>query len=250
MNRYIALIYPLISVGCVVLLWAISVQYFETPKYILPSPPDVFSALYNGFVQGELKTHLLVTLKETFAGYFIGCLLALLLGIAVAESDLFDKFMYPLLVGLQAMPKVALAPIILVWCGYGLTSKIVLVALICFFPLFMNVVNGTRRTDPELIEACRAFSASKLYLLFNVKIPSAAGEIFSGLQVAFSLALIGAIVGEFVSSQSGLGYLISSSLVNLRTENMFAALILLALIGVGGVQGIGRLQRLVVFWQR
>lgn len=212
----------------------------------------VFHALAGGFGDGSLWPHLATTLGETLSGYLIGSLLAVTFGVALAESSTFERFVYPLLVALQATPKVALGPIILVWFGFGVASKIVLVALVCFFPLFVNTLNDIRRTDRELLDACRAFSASRWFLLFHVKLPSAAGEIFAGLQigVALALALIGAVVAEFLSAQQGLGYLIASSLVNMSLATMFAGVFLLALSGFIGAQLVRWLQRRVVFWER
>lgn len=130
-----------------------------------------------------------------------------------------------------------------------MASKVVLVALVCFFPLFVNTVNGVKRTDPELLDACRAFCASRRYLLLRVKLPAAAGDIFSGLQIGVSLALIGAVVGEFLSAQRGLGYLIASASVSMSLATMFAGVALLAAIGLTGSLLMRRLHRRVVFWE-
>ena len=249
MCRFPSLLYPLISLAAVVLVWDAAVRLFALPDYLLPPPTDVFSALINGFRDHSLWPHIAVTLGETLSGFAVGSLLAIVLGVALAESRTFERFVYPLLVALQATPKVALGPIVLVWFGFGVMSKIVLVTLVCFFPLFVNTVNGIRRADPELLDACRAFSASRGYLLFHVKLPSAAGEIFSGLQIGVALALIGAVVAEFLSAQSGLGYLIASSSVSMSMSTMFAGVILLALIGLCGAELVRWLQRRLLFWE-
>ena len=125
-----------------------------------------------------------------------------------------------------------------------------MVALGGCFPVFVSSVNGIRRADTELLNACRAFSATRAYLLFHVKLPSAAGEIFAGLQIGVALALIGAVVAEFLSAQSGLGYLIASSSVSMSLSSMFAGVALLALIGLCGAQTVRWLQRRLVFWER
>ncbi|CAG9173449.1 ABC transporter permease [Cupriavidus pampae] len=242
-------IYPLISLGVLLLVWHLAVRWWQIPDYLLPPPSAVFDALSAGFVSGSLWPHIWATLVNTLSGYAIGCALAIALGALLAESETFERFVYPVLVGLQATPKVALGPIILVWFGFGAASKIVLVALVCFFPLFVNTVNGIRRTDPELLEACRAFSASRLFLLWHVKLPAALGDIFAGLQIGVSLALIGAVVGEFLSAQKGLGYLIASSSVSMSLATMFAGVILLAVTGLIGAEIVRALQRRVVFWQ-
>lgn len=249
MRRLLPVLYPLTSLAVLILIWDLSVRLLDIPDYLLPAPVTVYQALAGGFADGSLWPHIGVTLGETLSGYAIGCLLAITLGALLAESETFERFVYPLLIGLQATPKVALGPIILVWFGFGMTSKIVLVALVCFFPLFVNTVNGIRRTDPELLDACRSFSASRLYLLVHVKFPAAAGEVFAGLQIGVSLALIGAVVGEFLSAQRGLGYLIASSSVSMSLATMFAGVILLAFIGLCGAQSVRWLQRRVIFWE-
>ncbi|WP_312949158.1 ABC transporter permease [Superficieibacter sp.] len=249
MRRVLPIVYPLISLAVLLLIWDLSVRFFAIPDYLLPSPAAVGHALANGFRDGSLWPHIATTLGETLSGYLIGSLLAIVFGVVLAESQTFERFVYPLLVALQATPKVALGPIILVWFGFGILSKIVLVTLVCFFPLFVNTVNGIRRTDAELLDACRAFSASRTFLLFHVKLPSAAGEIFAGLQIGVALALIGAVVAEFLSAQSGLGYLIASSSVSMSVATMFAGVVLLALIGLCGAQTVRWLQRRVVFWE-
>lgn len=246
---FTAFLYPLISLAVLVLVWHLAIQIFVIPDYLLPPPSAVFSALVDGLISGELWPHIATTLGETLSGYVIGCGLAVLMGALLAESRTFERFLYPLLIGLQAMPKVALGPIILVWFGFGMASKVVLVALVCFFPLFVNTVNGIKRTDPELLDACRAFSASRLYLLLHVKLPAASGEIFSGLQIGVSLALIGAVVGEFLSAQQGLGYLIASASVSMSLSTMFSGVLLLAVIGLTGSLIMRAIHRRVVFWE-
>jgi len=250
MRNLLSVICPLISLAVLLGVWDAAVRLLAIPDYLLPSPQAVFHALADGFGDGSLWPHLVTTLGETLSGYLIGSLLAVTFGVALGESRTFERFVYPLLVALQATPKVALGPIILVWFGFGVASKIVLVALVCFFPLFVNTVNGIRRTDTELLDACRAFSASRWFLLFHVKLPSAAGEIFAGLQIGVALALIGAVVAEFLSAQQGLGYLIASSSVNMSLATMFAGVFLLALSGFIGAQMVRWFQRRVVFWER
>lgn len=244
-----AAIYPLITFAVVLAVWEASIPLFGVPDYILPSVVSVVGAIVDGFWQGNYMVHFLATLNATVLGYVAGNGLAFVVGVLVAESDTFDKFVYPCIVALQSMPKVALAPLILVWFGFELESKVILVALICFFPLFVNTVVGIRQTDPELIDACRAFSASRAYIFFNTKLPSAAREIFAGLEIGVVLALIGAVVAEFVASESGLGYMIDSAAVSLTMSNMFAGVIILAFMGVVGTAIVRFVGRRVVFWE-
>jgi NitT/TauT family transport system permease protein len=240
---------PLVTLVLLLAVWQIAVVTLRIPNYILPLPADVFGALVSGFADGSLWPHIGYTLLETVTGYAIGSLLALVLGALLGESETFERYVYPLLIGIQAVPKVALAPLILVWFGFGFASKLVLVVLICFFPLFINMLVGIRRVDVELIDACRAFSASRTFIFFHVKLPFVAGDIFAGLQIGVSLALIGAVVGEFVSSQQGLGYLVQSSATSMNVSTMFASVFLLAAMGIGGSQLVRAIHRRVVFWE-
>jgi NitT/TauT family transport system permease protein len=147
------------------------------------------------------------------------------------------------------VPKVALAPLVIVWFGFGIESKIVLVALICFFPTFINVIAGFRSVDPAMVDMMHAFGASRLRILFEVKLPAAAGAIIAGLQVGVVLGLIGAVVGEFIASTHGLGHLIQNAATNLDLGAVFAAIASLAAFGIIGTQALRLLHRRVVFWE-
>ncbi len=248
-NRLSGVVYLLTTLVVSIAVWHLAVVLLKIPGYILPPPLDIANNIVASFADGTIWPHIGYTLYATIAGYVIGCGLALVFGAVLAESATFEKFVYPLVVALQAMPKVALAPLILVWFGFGIASKIVLVVLICFFPLFVNTIVGLRQADAELIDACRAFSASRWYVFFHVKLPSAAGGIFAGLQIGVSLALIGAVVGELVASQKGLGYMIGAAAASMAVSTMFAGVILLAVLGIVGTEAVRWVHRKVVFWE-
>jgi NitT/TauT family transport system permease protein len=199
---------PIVTFVVVIAAWEISLDLFEIPAYLLPRPKAVLAAMQHVYVSGAIWVHLWATLQAMLGGFVLGCGFAMLAGGMVAEFRTVERLVYPYVIALQSMPKVALAPLLIVWLGFGLASKVVLVALICFFPMFVNVVVGLRSANPDLVDLYRACSASRWHLFVNVKLPSAAGAIFAGLQVAVVLALLGAVVGEFVASQRGLGNLV------------------------------------------
>ncbi|MGU3494853.1 ABC transporter permease [Xanthobacteraceae bacterium A53D] len=243
-------IYPLITLAVVIAIWAFATRPGGgLPSYLLPPPGAVFTTLWNGLTDGSYWPHIRFTLLSTLSGYAIGSILAIIMGVLIAESETFEKFVFPLVVAIQSMPKVALAPLILVWFGFGITSKIVLVALICFFPLLVNTIVGIRRADPELVEMCRSFSRTRTFIFLNVKLPSAASSIFAGLQIGVVLALIGAVVGEFIASEQGIGYLIGSATVNMSVSTMFAGVLILSAMGMAGSTIVRLIQRRVVFWE-
>ena len=249
-ERIKSVVYPLIAFAVLIALWDLAIRVFKVPNYILPTPAAVLDALKRGYVEGLYWPHFFFTLQSMAAGYVLGCSLAFLLGCLFAESRTVERILLPFVVALQSMPKVALAPLIIVWFGFGIESKIVMVALVCFFPMFINTAVGLRATNPGLIDLMRAFSASRWHILTRIKIPSAAGHIFAGLQIAIVLGLIGAVVAEFVSSTRGLGHLINASAVNLETNTMFAALASLAVLGVAGSQLVRYLHQRLVFWEK
>ncbi len=249
MKRLWNLLPPLVTLALILGAWHLATGPGGLPSYLLPGPMQVGRALWGGFADGSFWPHIGFTLSATLIGYAIGSVGAVLTGICVAESRLFERFVYPYIVAIQAAPKVALAPLILVWFGFGLASKIVLVALICFFPLLVNTIIGIRSADAELIEMARSFSRSPVFIFLHVKLPAAAPAILAGLQIGIGLALIGAVVGEFVASDRGVGYLIGSATVNMNVSVMFAGVIILSAIGMAGSSIVQALQRRIIFWQ-
>ncbi|RVT91640.1 ABC transporter permease [Rhodovarius crocodyli] len=250
MKRALALLPPLLTLALILGIWAAFTGPTGLPSYLLPSPSLVGAALWSGLVtEGTDWPHLAFTLTATLVGYVIGSIGAVLVGALVAESRLFERFVYPYIIAIQAMPKVALAPLILVWFGFGLASKVVLVALICFFPLLVNTITGIRGADREMIEMARSFSRSGWFVFVHVKLPAAAPAIMAGLQIGIVLALIGAVVGEFVSSDRGVGYVIGSATVNMNVAVMFAGVLELAAAGMAGSTLVRWLHRRIVFWE-
>ncbi|MCZ7658148.1 MAG: ABC transporter permease [Xanthobacteraceae bacterium] len=249
-ERFKDVVYPLTTFAVLLAVWQTSVIFFKVPSYILPDLRDVGSALWRGYIGGEYWKHLSYTLTSMLSGYALGSGVAILSGAIVAESRTAERFVFPFVVGLQSVPKVALAPLVIVWFGFGIESKVVLVALICFFPIFVNTIVGMRSVDPVLIQMMRAFGGSPLRILFEVRLPNALGSIIAGLQVGIVLGLIGAIVGEFIASTHGIGYLIQNAASNLDLGTMFAAVLTLAVIGITGTQCLRWLHRSLAFWDR
>lgn len=249
-NNMKSVVLPLAALVILLFVWDLAIKLLKIPNFILPTPFSVLEALHKGYVVGQYWPHFLFTLQSMVLGYLAGCVMAFLLGCLFAESRTVEWTLYPFVVALQSMPKVALAPLVIVWFGFGIESKIVMVALVCFFPMFINTAMGLKQTNPALLDLMNAFSASRWHVLTRIKIPSAAGHIFAGLQIAVVLGLIGAVVAEFVSSTKGLGYLINASAVNLETDTMFAALLSLAVMGIMGSQLIRLVHAKVVFWDK
>ena len=251
MKRAAIMQYLLVAaVGVAALVaWQLAVRGLGMPGYILPAPTDIATAFGRGLERGIYPSNLAATLTAMLVGYAIGAGSGILLGALVAEFKIVERLVYPYVVSLQSLPKIALAPLFVMWFGYGVLSKIVTVALICFFPLMVNTMTGILSTERDRLDMVRSMTGTRLQLFWHVKLPSAAGHIFAGLQVAVVLSLIGALVGEFVGSDKGLGNLIQYSQASLDTAGMFAVLGILAAIGMVATSLVRFAQRRVVFWE-
>jgi len=233
----------LLLIALVLALWEVAVRLFEVPLFILPAPSSVFVAFYRGFASGLYLDHIWVTVGETLLGFVLGTALAFVLGTVIALSRPLEYFLYPFVVMFQAMPKVALAPLIIVWFGLGLASKVVNAGLVAFFPLMVNTIVGLRSAEEDKVNLMRSLAASKTQIFWMLQLPNAMPYIFAGLEIAMIFALIGAIVAEFVGAQSGLGMLIQSMNFTMDVAGQFSVLLLLSILGLllnGIVTGVRR----------
>jgi NitT/TauT family transport system permease protein len=237
-------------VAAVLGLWELVVVALEIPPYLVPPPSRVAFALYNGLATSLYPTHAWATIAETFAGFALGCALALLLGSIVAVFRTLEYFLYPFIIMFQALPKIALVPLIVIWFGLGLRSKIVSAMLISFFPLMVNTIVGLRSVDEDRINLMRSLSASRWQIFRMLQLPSAMPYIFAGIEVAMILALVGAVVAEFSGAEKGLGMLMQSMAFNMDIAGEFSILFILAILGLllNGLVTIVR--RRVLFWDR
>jgi NitT/TauT family transport system permease protein len=238
----------LLLIAATLLVWEALVWAFDVPAYILPAPSGIFVALYRGTVSYLYLDHIGVTVAETLMGFALGSALAFALGIAVALSRRVEYFLYPFIVMFQAMPKVALAPLIIIWFGLGITSKVVAAALVAFFPLMVNTIVGLRSAEEDRINLMRSLAASRWQIFWMLQLPNAMPYIFAGLEIAMIFALIGAIVGEFVGAQSGLGMLIQSMNFTMDVAGQFSVLLILSMLGLllNGI--VSEVRRRVLFW--
>lgn len=231
-----------------ILGWEAIIRFFAVPPYLFPAPSKIGVALWQGMISGIYPYNLMITMTEVLVGFAIGSSIGLLLGIAMVTIVVLDRVLYPYIVAIQTVPKVAIAPLMIVWFGFGIPSKIVIVAMACMFPVLINTISGMRATDSDRIALVRAMCGSKLQLLRFIQLPSALPYIFAGLNTAIVLAVIGAIVGEFVGSRSGIGVLILQANFALDLAAVFALLVLLSLAGICLNLTMRFLERKICFW--
>ncbi|MFS0777518.1 ABC transporter permease [Neobacillus sp. 3P2-tot-E-2] len=213
----------------ILLLWEILAK--QMSELVLPAPSVVVATLLEGLTSGYYTPHILQTSLEIVIGLFIGSLLGILTGIWMGEVEFIRKLLFPYVIASQAVPKLALAPLFILWFGFGMTSKIVITALICFFPLMENTVTAIQYTDPQKVELFRVLGANRWQTLFKLKIPAGLPSIMAGFRVAVVLAVVGAVVGEFIGGSEGLGALIIASQGMMDTPLMFSVLILITILG-------------------
>jgi len=230
------------------LFWETAIHLAEIPPIVLPPPSAVFVSLYQGIVTGLFLPHFLVTLWEVVAGFVVGAGIGMVLGVLIGLSPFLERVFYPYVVAFQTVPKVAIAPIVVIWFGYGLSSKIIITAMIAFFPVLANMIVGLRSAPLEQIEMLKSFTASKWRIFRMAKLPNAMPFVFAGLDIAIIVAVIGAIVGEFVGARAGLGYLIMQMNFTFDMAGVFAVLIILSAIGIGLHWIVVLAERKVLFW--
>lgn len=229
-------------------VWQAVVRGFDVPIYIFPAPSDIGLALIERLGSGVYIEHGLYTLSEALLGFLAAAVAAITVGSVIAQFRIVEKTVYPYLIAIQTTPKVAIAPLFIMWFGFGITSKIIVAAIISFFPILVNVIAGLRSTDVQRIELMRSLRASRWQIFWMVRLPSALPMIFAGLQVAIIFSILGAIVGEFVGSNKGLGNLILQMNFNLDTPGVFGALVCLSAMGIVLHVIMHRIQRRLLFW--
>ena len=234
-------------------LWLVAVDLLAVPSYVMPSPQRVAIALWSGIAvppTSRLGFYLPLwsTLANAALGFLIGAILSLALGSLMAEFRPVETLLMPYAFALQSLPKIAIAPLIVIWCGFGDGSKITMAALLTFFPMLVNTFAGMRATDPERLDLMRALSASRLETYLHVKLPSAAPYIFAGLDMGVVYALLGTIVAEFLGAQEGIGVVITRAQAVTDVAGVFAALVVLGMVGICLHLATRRIERRVVHW--
>ena len=211
-------------------IWEISCVFFDLPPFMLPRPSMIFVSIYNNWE--ELLRHTAYTLTEILASMFIGTVIGITTALIISSSNKLKRWVMPILLASQSIPVFALAPLLILWLGYGMSSKIVIGVLIVFFPITSNFTDALNKVPQELIDAGKTLNFTKTQLFWKIKIPSSLPGLCSGIRVAACFAPIGAVVGEWIGGSTGLGSFMIYSNARLQTDNMFAALIILIFVTI------------------
>lgn len=213
-------------------LWEAFVRLTGVSPLVIPAPSAVLIVLWDGLTVGFLWPHIWVTTVETLLGFALGCAIGFVAGVLLGEIDFLRRLLWPYVLASQVVPKLALGPIFIVWFGFGMTSTIVITALICFFPLLENTLTGLQSVPPEKRDLFRMLGASRRQTLLRLKIPSGLPVIMAGVRVAIVLALVGAVVGEFIGGDAGLGASIIAAQGMMDSTLMFALFVVITALGM------------------
>jgi ABC-type nitrate/sulfonate/bicarbonate transport system permease component len=239
---------PLGLIALLLLAWEVWVRVRDTPAWYLPAPSAIWRALVDGW--SSIRADAWVTLQEVVIGFAAAVLVAIPVAILIERFLVVERALYPVVVATQAIPLVALAPLLLIWFGHGIEPKVVMVALIAFFPIVVNLVDGLRSADRETLDLLRTMGASGWQQFRLVQAPSALPSFFSGAKIGMAVAAIGAVIGESSGSDAGLGHAISLYGASLKTPLVFACVLVLALMAIGLFGLIALLERLVMPWRK
>ncbi|RYG34565.1 MAG: ABC transporter permease [Burkholderiales bacterium] len=237
-----------VTLGILLLVWHFGVLWFKVPPYLIPSLGSVLEVFTS---HGSLLAkETLVTTKELVGGFLLAVLTSVPLALLMAYSRVAERIVSPLVVITQAIPKVALAPLLLVWFGFGMFPKVLMAAVIAFFPMLVSTVVGFKAIEPDVLALSRSMGASAFKVFWMIRLPSALPSIFGGLKLAITFATIGAILGEFIAGDRGLGYLIQSASGSQRTDVLFAGVIVISLLSVILYYLVEMAERRFIFWHQ
>ncbi len=239
-------VYPLAAIVLGLLVWEVACALFKVPLYLLPPPSRIFMGLFAN--AGLLLNHSWTTLQEILLGFLASIVVGIPLALAIVSFRPVEKSVYPLLVGSQVVPKIALAPLFVVWFGFGTPPKVIVAFLIAFFPIVIDSVVGFRSVELEKLYLIRSMGANWFQVFFKVRLPQALPNILGGLKISITLAVVGAIVGEFIGADKGLGRLLLIANGNMDTVLLFAAVTALTIMGILLFLAIEILERILLPW--
>lgn len=238
-------VYPIAFMLAALLSWELTVRALRLPVYVIPAPSAAAREL-----NGDLLAHAGFTFLEAALGFLVANLLAFLTAVVFVHSRPLEKALFPVAIAFKTTPLVALAPLLVIWLGTGLWSKVAASVLICFFPVLVNSVKGLKTVEPEARELFASYGASRWELFWRLRFPMSLPYVLAGLKISTSLAVVGAIVGEFVGANRGLGYVVMLASYHMETPAMFAAISCAAAVGLVMFWAVSLAERKIVFWQR
>ena len=239
-------IIPAVFLAVLLIVWQLSVDMGAISRIVLPAPTDVGSTLIK--ILPDIQNHILVTIVEAITGFFISILLALILAILMDSVKLIKKAIYPILVVSQTVPLIVLAPLFVMWFGYGMLPKIIVVVSVCFFPILISLLDGLSSVDKDMINLLKSMKASRLQIFRMVKFPGAMVSFFSGLRIAATYSIMGAVIGEWMGGRAGLGIYMTRVKHSFAYDKTFAAIVVIVILSMMVFYAVRLLQKLIMPW--
>ena len=246
-SRFAGLLPVSLLVIAILAVWEAAIRFMNVPNFVLPAPSQIALVLYSH--QLELAIAAWTTAKEIFYGFVISTVVGAACALLIVRLEKVGKAVYPLMVLFQNVPKIALAPLFILWFGYDLQPKIFLIVVMAFFPVAINMLVGLRAADPNLVSLLKSVGASRTEILWRVQIPHSLPSLMAGIKVAITLSVIGAIVGEFAGASAGLGYMIQFASTQMQTSLVFAALFEVSVLGVIFYYAVEALEHTFITWE-
>ena len=237
---------PVLLIIMILIGWDLLIRIFKVPPYLVPTPLSVVEQLWNEWPM--LVKESAPTTWATLGGFALSVLIGVPIAMLISYSKLVESFVYPLLVFSQSIPKIAVAPLFVVWFGFGIIPKIIVAFLLGVFPVVVSTVMGFKSVEQDMVDLARSMGSTRMQMFFKINLPQALPAIFSGMKVSITLAVVGAVVGEFVGSNSGIGYVLQKANGNFDLPLMFAALVVLSMIGVILFALLDVIERLMIPW--
>jgi NitT/TauT family transport system permease protein len=248
MRKWVPWISTIASIVVLIIIWKLVIAIFNVSPFVLPQPEDVVGGVRDLVSENSFWTDVRITLTETLVGFAIAIVLGIGLGTLLGRVLWLEQAMRPVIVASQVVPKVALIPLFIIWFGFGITSKIIIVAMIAFFPMLLNTILGVRSVDEGQRDVMRSLNATRWQTFRRLEYPSTLPYILAGMEVGIVFAVVGAVVGEYLGGDRGLGYRIVTSLNNLEAEALFAVILVLTLIGFLLYLAVVALKRFLIPW--
>lgn len=240
----------LVSISFILILimfWELSIIIWKIPNYILPAPTVIIKTLFATY--SIMHPHIIATLKEAFLGFLLAVIFSFITAFIMDSIPLVKKALYPVIITSQTIPIISVAPLIIIWFGYGVLPKIFIALLVCFFPILISLLDGLASTDDELINLLKSMGANKIFIIRNVKLPSALPYLFSGLKISASYSIMGAIIGEWVGAKEGLGYFMILSQKSFYVDRVFSAIVIITILSLLIFKIVCILEKQLMPWQ-
>jgi NitT/TauT family transport system permease protein len=248
LGRWMPWVSTVVALIVTIIVWKLVIAVFDVSRFVLPQPEDVIGGMGDLIDSDGFWTDVRITLTETLVGFAIALVLGIAGGTLLGRVVWLEQALRPVIVASQVVPKVALIPLFIIWFGFGITSKIIIVALLAFFPILLNVILGVRSVDAGQRDVMRSLNANRWQTFRRLEYPSTLPYVLAGMEVGIVFAVVGAVVGEYLGGDQGLGYRIVTSLNNLEAETLFAVIIVLTLFGFLLYLAVVSLKRLLIPW--